>query len=220
MLTLISHALCPYVQRAAIVLQEKGISFERITIDLGNKPQWFLDISPLGKTPVLMVGKQPIFESSVICEYLEDAYEPKLHSSDLVKRATDRSWMEFGSAILNRIGDYYSAQTQEAFDQAQTRLNAMFLQLEQQLSPGPYFSGAEFSMVDAIYGPIFRYFDVFDKLVDHQIFCNAPRVTAWRNALSRRNSIREAVSPNYAELLTAFIDRKQSLLAQCQLPTD
>ena len=55
-LKLISHKLCPYVQRAVIALNEKGVAFERIDIDLANKPDWFLKISPLGKVPVLTVA--------------------------------------------------------------------------------------------------------------------------------------------------------------------
>src|SRR4029450_6177472 len=72
-LKLISHKLCPYVQRAVIALTEKGIPFERIDIDLANKPDWFLKISPLGKVPVLVVAQDgrevALFESNVICEY-------------------------------------------------------------------------------------------------------------------------------------------------------
>jgi len=49
-LTLISHLLCPYVQRAVISLTEKSASFERVYVDLANKPDWFQAISPLGKT--------------------------------------------------------------------------------------------------------------------------------------------------------------------------
>ena len=52
-LTLISHHLCPYVQRAAISLAEKAVPFDHIHVDLAHKPAWFLDLSPLGKTPVL-----------------------------------------------------------------------------------------------------------------------------------------------------------------------
>ena len=66
-LILISHALCPDVQRAVIALSEKAAAYDRVDIDLKNKPQWFLDISPLGKTPVLKVGREAIFESAVIC---------------------------------------------------------------------------------------------------------------------------------------------------------
>ena len=73
-LVLISHVLCPYVQRVAIVMMEKGIEHQRRDVDLANKPQWFLAISPLGKTPVLDVGGHALFESAVICEYLEETF--------------------------------------------------------------------------------------------------------------------------------------------------
>ena len=84
-LQLISHSLCPYVQRAAIVLAEKKQPFERINIDLAHKPDWFMAISPLGKTPVLLVDGQPIFESSVICEYLDDTIAPALHLQNALR---------------------------------------------------------------------------------------------------------------------------------------
>ena len=54
-LRLISHKLCPYVQRAVIVATEKDIPFHRVDIDLANKPDWFLAISPTGKVPLLEV---------------------------------------------------------------------------------------------------------------------------------------------------------------------
>ena len=67
-LKLVSHKLCPYVQRAVIALTEKGVPFERIDIDLANKPDWFLKISPLGKVPVLVVAQDgrevALFESN------------------------------------------------------------------------------------------------------------------------------------------------------------
>jgi glutaredoxin len=65
---LVSHALCPYVQRAAIVMTEKRVKFERRDVDLAHKPEWFLDVSPRQETPVLLVDDQAIFESAVICE--------------------------------------------------------------------------------------------------------------------------------------------------------
>ena len=75
MLTLISHPLCPFAQRAAIVLLEKGVGFERVNVDLSAKPDWFLALSPTGKVPVLKVPQANaedavLFESVVICEYL------------------------------------------------------------------------------------------------------------------------------------------------------
>ena len=90
-LKLISHKLCPYVQRAVIALTEKGVAFERIDIDLANKPDWFLKISPLGKTPVLLVGDTAIFECAVILEYLEETQPRPLHPANaLVARRASR----------------------------------------------------------------------------------------------------------------------------------
>lgn len=56
-LTLVSHHLCPYVQRAAIALAEKGVPFHRVNIDLADKPEWFKAISPFGKVPLLKVDE-------------------------------------------------------------------------------------------------------------------------------------------------------------------
>ena len=94
-LTLISHHLCPYVQRAAIALGEKGVPFERVVIDLDNKPEWFLEISPLGKVPLLLIeddGEQTaLFESAAICEYLDETQPgPRLHPGDALLRARHR----------------------------------------------------------------------------------------------------------------------------------
>src|SRR5258707_1432742 len=114
-LKLISHKLCPYVQRAVIALTEKGVAFERVDIDLANKPDWFLAISPLGKTPVLLVGDIPIFESAVILEYLEETQPNPLHPADPLRRAEARAWIEFGSAVLNDIAGFYAAADEATF---------------------------------------------------------------------------------------------------------
>ena len=75
------------------------------------------------------------------------------------------------------------------------------------MSAGPFFAGERFSLVDAVFAPIFRYFDVFDDLIDLAIFAETPKVRAWRAALSKRPSVKGAVSPEYPKLLRAFLDR-------------
>src|SRR5258706_13289167 len=114
-LKLVSHRLCPYVQRAVIALTEKGVAFERVDIDLANKPDWFVEISPLGKTPVLQVGDVSIFESAVILEYLEETQPSPLHPADPLRRAEHRAWIEFGSAVLNHIAGFYPAAGEGTF---------------------------------------------------------------------------------------------------------
>ncbi len=216
-LTLVSHLLCPYVQRAAIVLAEKGVAFERINIDLANKPDWFLEISPLGKTPVLLVGGQPIFESAVICEYLEETTANPLHPLDAIARAQHRGWMEFGSNVLNAIAGLYAAPDDRQLAAKAAEITSRFRQVEDALTAaaaGPYFAGEHFSMVDAVFGPIFRYFDVFEAIDDFGFFARTPKVRAWRAALAQRPSVDKAVRADYPELLRGFLLARHSALSR------
>jgi glutathione S-transferase len=214
-LTLISHTLCPYVQRAAIVLAEKGVDFDRRDVDLANKPDWFKAVSPLGKTPVLQVDDDAIFESAVICEYLDDTLLPRLHPADALKRAQHRAWMEFGSALLNAIGAFYNAADAASLAQHREDIRSRFTQLEAVLpDEGPYFAGASFSMVDAVFGPVFRYFDVLDSVGEAGFFELLPRVQAWRSALAARPSVQQAVGGGYAGELHRFLLARGSELSR------
>jgi glutathione S-transferase len=218
-LTLISHQLCPYVQRVAIVLAEKDLAFERRDIDLAHKPDWFLAISPLGKTPVLMADGQVLFESAVICEYLDEIALPQLHPASPLERAKHRAWMEFGSALLNAIAGFYSAPDDATLSAKVIGIRSRFEQLEAVLAGGPYFSGDRFCMVDAVFGPVFRYFDVFEAIEEFGFFANTPRVRAWRAMLAQRHSVISAVRPDYGTLLYSFLRARHSALAKRMVAT-
>ncbi|RZL34093.1 MAG: glutathione S-transferase family protein [Rubrivivax sp.] len=209
-LTLVSHALCPYVQRAAIMLAEKGLPFERVEVDLADKPDWFLRLSPLGKTPVLQVDGEALFESAVICEYLDETQPPRLHPGDALARARERAWMEFGSAVLNGIAVLYHAVDDAALAQAYAVLRSRFEQLEAALGAGPWFAGPRFGLVDVVFGPVFRYFDVIPP---KELFDGLPRLAAWRAALAARPSVRDAVPAGYAEGLRRFVQSRGSALS-------
>lgn len=211
-LTLVSHHLCPYVQRAAISLTEKAVPFERIYVDLADKPAWFLDLSPLGKTPVLKVDDRAIFESAVILEYLEETGPHPLHPADPLRRAEHRAWIEFGSAALNDIAGLYSAKDEAAFKTKAEALAAKFTRLEGNLGPAPWFDG-DFSLVDTVFGPVFRYFDVFDRIGDFGILAGKPKVAAWRKALAARPSIAHAVGADYEARLERFLSARHSHLS-------
>jgi glutathione S-transferase len=215
-LKLISHKLCPYVQRAVIALTEKGVAFERVDIDLSNKPDWFLAISPLGKTPVLQVGDIPIFESAVILEYLEETQPKPLHPSDPLRRAEHRGWIEFGSTVLADIAGFYAAPDEATFNARTSQLAQRLARLEARVAAAPWFDGEPFSLVDAVFGPVFRYFDVFDAIGDFGILAGKPKLERWRKALAARPSVRAAVSADYPALLRGFIERRNSWLSGLQ----
>ncbi|RWC67702.1 MAG: glutathione S-transferase family protein [Mesorhizobium sp.] len=228
-LILVSHPLCPYVQRAAISLAEKGVPFERVDIDLADKPEWFKAISPLGKVPLLRVRQDGdetiIFESAVILEFLEETQANPLHPADPYARARHRAWIEYGSAVLNAIGRFYSAPSEAGFLAESSALSAMFGRLEAELADdtprsGPWFAGSRFSLVDAVYGPVFRYLDAFDRIGDFGILDGKPLVQAWRKALSDRASIRHAVAPDYPQRLRQFLRAKSAFLSTLIAPDD
>ncbi len=212
---LVTHKLCPYVQRSIIVLQEKNIDYIRTDIDLSNTPAWFKLISPMNKVPVLMVNEnKALFESAVICEYLNEITPGSLHPKDPLEKAYHRAWIEFGSGILDSIGGLYSAKDEVSFNDKRIEIRSKFLFIEKETSGTPFFSGNKFHLIDAVYGPIFRYFDVFDQVVDLDIFENLPKTNAWRQALHNRLTVQRAVVPEYPELLMQFLRERESYLSQ------
>jgi glutathione S-transferase len=218
-LTLVSHALCPFVQRAAVVLAEKNVPFDRLNIDLVDKPAWFLALSPLGKVPLLRVRQEDgdeviLFESMVICEFLEESQEgPRLHPSDPLTRARHRAWIEFMSVLLADVWGFLNATEERTATAKSLALSDKLRRIENELSEEPYFAGASFSMVDAITAPVFRYFDVLDLEVAQPFFADLPRVSAWRKALAARPSVAAAVGANYGSLLRAHFAKQEALIA-------
>lgn len=218
-LTLISHPLCPFVQRAAIVLLEKGIQFDRINVDLSAKPDWFLAVSPTGKVPVLTVRRDNaqdavLFESMAICEYLEETQGgAPLYPVDALSRARLRGWVEFATSTLADAWQFLNASDRPMADAKQAALRSRLERLEAEMESGPYFAGAAFTMVDAVFAPLFRSFDILEPRVSQPIFENLPRVSVWRSALAARQSVIAAVGDDYAERFQQHLRLHQSIHA-------
>ncbi len=216
-LRLVSHHLCPYVQRAVIALRERDVAHERTYIDLAAKPDWFTAVSPLGQVPVLLVDAATApFESAVICEYLEETTPGlRLHPEDPVERARHRAWIEFASATLGGIAGLYAAPDAPAFEGKRADLAAKMAWLERALGAGPYFAGKGLNLVDVAFGPVFRYFDTFEAtLPPLGALDAAPGVQAWRAALAVRPSVQGAVAADYPERLALFLRARGSHLSR------
>lgn len=217
-LKLISHDLCPYVQRALIVLHHKGVAHQREYIDLADKPEWFTRLSPLGKVPLLLVDGQPLFESSPIVQYLDETTAPALLPQDAFARARHRAWIEMASSTLDAIAGLYSAADLAALAAATQRLQARLQALERELAgrsdpQAAWFDGA-FGLVDASYGPVFRYFESLDALLDGELWEELPHTLAWRRSLAEHPAVQAGAHPEYAVRLRRFLQARQSLIAE------
>src|SRR5258706_320458 len=125
-------------------------------------------------------------------------------------RAEHRGWIEFGSAVHNDIAGFYAAADEATFNAKAAQLEQKFARLEARIAASPWFDGEEFSLVDAVFGPVFRYFDVFDDIADFGILAGKPKLARWRRHLAQRPSVRSAVSADYPVLLRDFIERRKS----------
>lgn len=216
-LTLISFPTCPFVQRAVITLKEKGVDFDVVYIDLANKPDWFLELSPLGKVPVLKVereGHEPaiVFESAVIVEYLEEtAPGVKIHPEDALERARHRSWVEFGSQLLGDQWRLFAAANEDDLVAARAALNAKFERLESVIA-GPLFAGDRLSYVDVAFAPAFRQIDTLESVSPIRLTEGLKKVTAWRAALAARESVETAVPADFKERFLDGLRNKNALV--------
>ena len=142
---LVSFKVCPFVQRVAITLQYKSIDYDIEYIDLGSPPEWFLAISPLKKVPLLIVDNTVIFESAVINEYIDEAYQPVLHPEDLLLKAINRSWIEFSSNISLYTFELTIKEKKNDFENILEELLKGFDLVEDYLYAKPFFNGEQFS---------------------------------------------------------------------------
>lgn len=147
MKTVVSFGLCPFVQRSIITMNYKKEPYQVKYIDLENKPEWFLKISPLGKVPVLQVGNDVIFESAVINEYVDEISEGSLHLSDPLKKAKERAYIELAGVVTMDYFQTAIAQDSDSYLEKKAVLEKNITSLLRQYN-GPFFRGEEFSLVD------------------------------------------------------------------------
>ena len=196
-------------------MRVKNVEFEVTYIDLRNKPDWFLEISPHGK-----VDEQPLFESNAIAEYLDEVVEPRLHPADALTRARHRAWTDFVPTFASGLSVYYAktaAEVEERIPQARQRLAKITEALQSDKAPGPYFGGEELCLVDAAYAPFLQRFTLVDEWLQTGLLGEYPEVEAWAQALLADQRVRRSVPDNFS---TEFVNnlKRRELYAATLMP--
>ena len=157
--TLYTAERCPYAARARIALAEKGIAYDAVEIDLGDRPAWIYEKNATGRVPVFEEDEGLVLpESEVIMEYLEERFpEPALWPADAAERALGRLWLQ---RFDDRLGDaYYAARRGDGLDE----LHARLAELDRALEAQPWLSGRDYGLADIGYVPwIIRGLDRFE----------------------------------------------------------
>ena len=216
---LVSFKTCPWVQRAAIVLREKGVEFEFRHIDRDNRPDWFLAISPHKKVPVLSVDdKVSLFESNAINEYLDETIDPRLHPADPVQRAINRAWTDFLPTFSEMVtGQAYAADEAE-YKEDIAKIPQAFEKIERALAAqgpsGPFFNGAKYSLVDAAYAPFLQRYYYLDRIKPLGMIEKFPRVKAWAETLIKRPSTHSFPEAEFEGLYRLNVKLRKKYLSQ------
>lgn len=171
-------------------------------------------ISPLGKVPVLRVGDAVLFESSVICEYLDEMTPPSLHPADPLDKVLNRAWIEYSSELFVALYHLAHAVEENEFVQRRQTARSKIELLEQQLGEGPFFNGSQFSLVDAASAPAFLRISLMEALRPMGLLDQLPRVMRWCRALLERPSVRNSVVPEFPDLFRDNLIDAESFLVQ------
>lgn len=212
---LVSYKLCPFVQRVAIVLHQKNIEHDIEYIDLAKPPEWFLELSPFKKVPILQIDGDVLWESSVINEYLDEVFPNKLHPADPFLRANNRSWIEQANQFTVSVFQLGTKEAEEDFQGVLADLLKNLDMIETAISGTPFFNGAEFSLVDAAYAPILQRLDFLDEIRPGILNGKRhPKVVAWKETLVAHPSIQKASVPKIRELYRKLLWKRHGYIAQ------
>ena len=208
-LRLYSYASCPFAQRTRITLAEKGLDFERTEIELGNKPDWFLKVSPYGKVPCLQHGDHVLYESAIINEYLDDVFpQIPLMPADPYLQAEARIWMHYADNYYSPASWAISTSHNDPETQHKeiSKLEDCFRFMETEglgklSGDGPYWFGAQLSLVDVQFLPWMERFPAYTELWGIEVPEECSRVKSWMDALKETKGWAETAraTPEHVE---------------------
>src|SRR5689334_11938222 len=194
---LYSARACPFAHRTRLVLAEKSIRFELVEIDLANKPAWFSNVSLYGKVPAIEHAGQRIVESAVINEYIDEVFPtPALLPKAPAQRALARIWIDFANTrVAPAFTKVLWAGSPSDRDAGKAELGAALELVEREAlaklsSGGPYFFGAEPTLVDFTFYPWFERLRALEQHTGFEVPRALERVHRFWNAVAQRESVK------------------------------
>ena len=193
-LELVSFNVCPFVQRSVITLNHKICDYDITCIGLSNPPDWFHEISPLGKIPVLKVDdKEMLFESAVINEFIDDITPGTLKPSDPLTLAKNRAWIEYGGTCL---ADFYmiaNHNNEHDMNNQMAECVERLQHVEDILSDSTFFNGEEISLIDAAYAPLLIRLDFMIEKLNLLDWNKLPKLKKWKENLLDLESVQKSI---------------------------
>ncbi len=200
MIKLYDFLSCPYGQKVRIVLAEKALSYDLVSVDLAqheNRKPDFLRLNPFGRVPVLVDDDITVYDSTIINEYIEDEYPeppvlPAIGSSAMRSRA--RSFEDFAdTSFTPQVGQLIAEVSKPEGERDHARVQRLHQSVERVLDylnhelQGNSFLAGEFSVADIGFAPRML---VLGEIGIDVLGNNRGNVDAWIKRMIERPSIR------------------------------
>ena len=212
-LELVSFKLCPFVQRAIIILKKQNIDYDITFINPMDPPDWFKAISPTGQVPLLKVDDEVIFESSVISEFANDISTTDLHPTDATQKAKNRAWIEFSSTMFDHLFNIVTGD-KESFDQAKAQLFAKLEKVEAVKSDDTFFNNDDFAMIDAAFAPLFMRLAWINEFTNNTLsLAQFPKLNAWSEAVLAVGEVKTSVAEGIDDVYYSNIEAREGHLS-------
>lgn len=193
---------CPFCMRCILSMKEKGVEFELSTVDLTNKANFCNKLSPYGRVPVLEHKGNSIFESSVICEYVEEVFpEPALLPPDPWLRARARFWIDFCNTRF--MPAYFNLLKSPAGPKRDNLRNELLdhlvfideMGLPRVCQDRQYWLGNKVTLVDFAFYPFFERFADVEEYRDVEIDPSLSRLHSWLRSMRNHPSVQSISRP-------------------------
>ena len=212
-LELISFKLCPFAQRAIILLNTQKIDFEITYINPMDPPDWFKEISPTGQVPLLKVDDEIVFESSVITEFINDISVTSIHPEDVIQKANNRSWIAFSSTMFDDLFGLVTGD-KDKFDASKDSLFVKLSKLEKAKNNSMFFNGDNFNMIDAAIAPIFMRLDWINEFTDNALSISEfKNLSAWSDSILAVEVVKTSVVDGLDDVYYSNIEGREGHLS-------
>jgi len=191
-MTLFSAPTDPWSHRARLVLAEKGIAIDIVSVDAAKLPEDLLDLNPYHSLPTLVDRDLVLYDSRVIIDYLDERFpHPPLMPIDPVTRAqfrvalyrVERDWYAMAADIEADPHGKTAAQSRRVLGEAIAASAEVF-------KAKPFFLSDEFSLVDASIAPILWRLPRFGIELPPQ----AQPIVKYMNAIFSRPAFRASLT--------------------------
>ncbi|EXB27059.1 putative glutathione S-transferase parA [Morus notabilis] len=188
--------------RVQIALEEKGVPYQYVEEEnlFHNKSPLLLQMNPVHKkVPVLIHNGNPVCESLIILQYLDDVWNQKytLFSHDSYERAKARFWVNFFDNKIADCGRRMWASKGQDQEAAKEEFIESLKLLEGELGESPYFGGEKFGVLDVALIPFSCRFYTYEMFCKFKIEKECPKLMEWVKRCNHRESVSKILPDPY-----------------------